>query len=88
MSEQTTETPAKEFDNELRGVLFPNNKRGNAKAPDLTGNVEIEGKKWRVAAWRRTGKKGGQYLSLSLSEFREDPTELAPAPEPEAPSAA
>jgi hypothetical protein len=64
-----------QYDNNMRGVLFQNDKRGNDKAPDMTGRCEIEGHEYRLAAWMRHGKKG-PYLSISVSEFqtREQPT--------------
>jgi len=64
-----------EYDNNMRGVLFQNDKRGNEKAPDMTGRCEVDNHEYRLAAWLRQGKKG-PYLSISISEFqnKEQPT--------------
>lgn len=57
-----------EHDNEMRGALFPNNKKQHDKSPDMTGRVTIEGKEYRLAAWTQTSRKGEKYLSLSVTD--------------------
>jgi uncharacterized protein (DUF736 family) len=54
------------YDNNMRGVLFRAEKK-NDKAPDYTGNCEIEGVEIRLAGWVRTAKSGKKFLSLALS---------------------
>lgn len=56
-----------DYDNNLRGVLFPQDKGDNKNRPDFTGNCEIDGTKYRIAAWNKTSKNGNHFLSLSLS---------------------
>ena len=59
---------AEQYDNNLRGVLFHNDKKGdNANRPDMTGDCEVDGTKYRLAAWNRVSKAGNNYLSISLS---------------------
>lgn len=58
-----------EYDDTNRGVLFKNDKKGNEKAPDYTGKMNVGGKEMRLAAWIREGAKG-KFMSLSLSEFQ------------------
>lgn len=58
---------ADQYDNNLRGVLFHNDKGDNANRPDMTGNCEIDGTKYRIAAWNKLSKNGNQFLSISLS---------------------
>ena len=53
---------------EKGGSMFPNDKKGNDKAPDMTGNVKIDGKIWNVAGWKTKSKQGKAYLSLKVSE--------------------
>lgn len=53
------------------GSLFTNNKQKETHA-DYTGNVNIDGKMYRIAGWKRTSKNGVQYLSLSASPAREE----------------
>lgn len=61
---------AQEFDNEMRGVLFPQEAK-TEKHPNLTGNVQVNGVKYRLAAWSRKSQAGKKYLSLSVSEIQE-----------------
>lgn len=61
------------------GVLFPNEKNGNEKAPEYSGRIKtIEG--WRVSAWKRATEAAGAFLSFSFQPpFREvDEAERAP----------
>lgn len=57
-----------DYDNNMRGVLFPNDKGDNPKRPDMTGNLEIDGVKYRVSAWEKTSQRGNQFLSFVVSE--------------------
>ena len=64
-----------EYDNELSGVLFKNDKEGNEKRPDYTGNIQIEGTEYRLAAWIRESSKTGQkFMSLKASLPQEQQT--------------
>jgi len=63
-----------EYDDTNKGVLFKNDKKGNEKAPDYTGKMNVNGKEMRLAAWIREGAKG-KFMSLSMS----DPQEKKPA---------
>ena len=51
------------------GILFSNDKKGNPKAPDWTGKINIDGVEKRLAAWERIGKKG-KFLTLNVSELQ------------------
>lgn len=67
-----------EYDDELSGVLFANDKRGNDKAPDVTGKATIEGKEYRVAGWRRVSNNTGkQFFSLKFEDAEERAKALA-----------
>lgn len=57
------------YDNTNSGVLFKNDKKGNEKAPDYKGKVNVNGKDLELAGWIREGKTG-QFLSLKVSEPR------------------
>lgn len=52
---------------DLSGVLFKNDKKGNEKAPDYTGDCLIAGSKLRISAWIKEGAKG-KFMSLAFSE--------------------
>ena len=57
-----------EYDDELRGVLFPNTDKKSERHPDFSGKVQVEGTDYRIAAWKRNAKSDGRpFLSLSLS---------------------
>jgi|TARA_X000000368_G_C22385427_1_gene430891 uncharacterized protein (DUF736 family) len=50
------------------GSLFPNDKKGNDKAPDMTGTFTLNGTKWNLAGWKTKSKEGKAYMSLKVSE--------------------
>jgi len=56
------------YDNTNSGVLFKNDKKGNEKAPDYKGKVNIEGKDKDIAGWIREGKSG-KFISIKISDM-------------------
>lgn len=50
-------------------TLFKNNKTTN-NAPEYTGEIMVNGKKMRLAAWVKEGKNG-KFFSGKMSEPRE-----------------
>jgi len=56
------------YDNKNSGVLFKNDKKGNEKAPDYKGKVNIEGKEKDIAGWIREGKSG-KFISIKISDM-------------------
>ena len=54
------------FDNTNRGVLFPNDKKGNEKRPDFTGDLNVSGVEYRLSAWKKASKQGNNFLSISV----------------------
>ena len=54
------------------GCLFPNDKKGNEKAPDYSGPVDDT--KLKLAGWKKS-KDGGNYMSLALSESQQQQTQ-------------
>lgn len=68
-----------DYNNELQGSLFVNDKQGNDRRPDFKGSIVIGGKKYWLSAWKRVPQNGGnQYLSLKaeLAEARNDDNDL------------
>lgn len=61
-------------DRDNSGVLFTNDKDGNDARPDFRGNIIVDGKKYSLACWKKTGQKG-EFLTLSVSEWRERPNQ-------------
>jgi uncharacterized protein (DUF736 family) len=58
-----------EYDDELRGVMFPETEKKSERGPDFTGKLQVEGKEYRIAAWKRKARSSGKpFLSLLLEE--------------------
>lgn len=68
MAEQGVKPVTAEYDNEMRGVLFPNENKRTSKSPDMTGKCQIGGKEYRLAAWTQRSRKGDRYLSVSVTD--------------------
>jgi len=47
------------YDNTNSGVLFTNDKKGNEKAPEYKGKINIGGKDYDLAGWKKQGKNEG-----------------------------
>ncbi len=71
-----------QYNNNLTGVLFKNDKDGNEKRPDYKGSAEIEGVQYWVSAWIRDTAKG-KCLSMKY-ERKEQQSAPAPAAKPAA----
>lgn len=57
--------PKPEYDNNMRGVLFANEKE-KENQPDFKGSAEIDGVKFWLAGWKRKSKKGQSFLSITF----------------------
>ena len=56
-----------EYDNNLRGALFKNNKRTEERQPEYTGNCEINGEEFWVSAWVKESKNGQKFFSMAYT---------------------
>ncbi len=57
----------KDYDNNMRGVLFKNDKATDEnKQPQYRGNCEIDGKEYSISSWIKTAKSGVKFMSLSF----------------------
>jgi len=54
------------YDNTNTGALFKNDKKGNEKAPDYKGKINVGGKEYKLASWIRESKEGVKYMSLKI----------------------
>lgn len=54
------------------GALFKNDKKEQENHPDYQGNITVAGRKYRLAAWIKTGKSGSKFMSLAVKEFDAD----------------
>jgi len=50
---------------DMTGVLFINDRKEKENHPDRTGYVLIDGKKWMLSGWIKSGARG-QFLSLAV----------------------
>lgn len=72
-----------EYDDELSGVLFVNDRKTQDKQPDYTGNCQIGGVKFWLSGWKRQDRSGGTFLSLAFTakDAEQKPAaKAAPAP--------
>jgi len=61
-----------EYNNELKGVLFRNDKKQSDKHPDYKGSMQVAGVEYWLSAWINERKDGkGKYMSLSLQSKEE-----------------
>lgn len=55
------------YDPNMKGVLFKNDKDGNEKRPDYRGSCVINNVDMNISAWIKTSKKSGdRYMSLKF----------------------
>lgn len=67
---------------ENSGRLFKNTRKQSDNQPDYTGDFTDEnGKKWRLAAWLKDGNRG-KWMSLRVSEERQEQKPPEPAQGP------
>jgi single-stranded DNA-binding protein len=57
-----------QYDNDRRGVLFPNDRKESDRHPDYKGSCEIDGVHFWMDAWVKTGRDGNEFFSVSLKE--------------------
>ena len=69
----------KQYDNNMSGVLFKNDKKGNDKRPDYRGTAVINGVDLNISAWLKASKKtGDKFLSLRFESKTAAPPKRAP----------
>lgn len=56
--------------------IFKNEDKKSEKSPDYSGNLEINGTKFRVALWVKQSKSGKAYLGgmVNVDEIKSAPT--------------
>lgn len=52
------------------GSIFKNDKKGNDKAPDYSGNAMVHGKEVKIALWVKDGNKG-KFFSVKVEDKQE-----------------
>lgn len=56
------------YDNTNSGVLFVETDKKSEKHPDYRGTLNVDGKEYELAGWKRESKNGRTFLSLKISE--------------------
>lgn len=69
------------------GILFKNERKQQDNSPDYSGTVTVDGKQRRIAGWIKTGQSGKRFMSLAVSELKQQerpaqPSNVAPGVEP------
>lgn len=67
----------KQYDNNLSGALFPNDRKNKDQDPDLVGSVEIEGVEYWISGWWNESKQRVEYLKIKLT-LKEDNQQQQP----------
>jgi len=66
-----------DYDNNMRGVLFRNERKEKDTQPDYRGTCEVDGKPLEISAWVRQIKNGANagknMLSLAFREPYQGP---------------
>lgn len=55
------------YDDTNTGVLFKKENRSSERAPNYEGNINVDGKDYRLAAWIKESKTGKKFMSLAVS---------------------
>lgn len=55
-------------DDNMKGVLFKNDKQGNENRPDYKGKITIDGVEHWLSAWINTAKSGQKYMALKAEK--------------------
>ena len=66
-----------EYDNELRGVLFKNDRKENDRQPDYKGSCQVGNVEYWMSAWIKDGRNG-KFMSFAFTPKQEDMTNGAP----------
>ncbi len=62
-----------DYDNNLRGALFKNDRKEKDTHPDYKGSCEIDGTEFWVSAWIKQSKAGAKFMSLSFEAKEKKP---------------
>lgn len=57
----------KEYDNTNRGAIWANKDKEGAKDPDFKGSLNVDGREFWVAAWKRKSDASPKSPALSFS---------------------
>ena len=75
-----SDTTTKQFSDEMRFVLFINDKGDNDKRPNMRGKVTVLGVEYDMSGWTKISAQGTKYLAGSLTPKRDKPPMTAASP--------
>jgi hypothetical protein len=55
------------------GALFTNEYKKTDQQPDFKGNITINGKNFKLSAWKNKGQGGKNFISLKIDTYEEKP---------------
>lgn len=53
---------------DLHGAMFPYNKKGNDKSPDMKGYMSLSGETYAISGWNCNTSQEIPYISVRLSK--------------------
>ena len=68
-----------DYDNNMRGVLFKNDRKEKDTHPDYKGSCEINGEEMWMSAWLKNGKNG-TFMSFSFTPKEQPKKQSSPVP--------
>ena len=68
-----------DYDNNMRGVLFKNDRKEKDTHPDYKGSCEINGEEMWMSALLKNGKNG-TFMSFSFTPKEQPKKQSAPVP--------
>lgn len=71
-----------QYDEEMRFVLFQNEKK-QENSPSMTGTIQINGVKYKLAAWTKFAQSSGKKFLSGTVQLVEDQPAAAPSAYPE-----
>lgn len=66
---------ARDYDNNMTGVLFKNERKRSDKDPGYTGSAEIDGVEFWLSAWLNESDKRGKYFKIKFKPKDDDRNE-------------
>jgi hypothetical protein len=57
---------SEQYNNELKGILFKNDRKESDEDRDYSGSATINGREYWLSGWKRKSKSGTPFLSLSF----------------------
>jgi hypothetical protein len=66
-----------QYDDELHGALFKNDRKVGDQDPDYRGECQIRGESFWLSGWINTSKAGRTYMRLSLRPKQTDADDRA-----------